>query len=64
MANQVIQLLYALERSPFTLIEVEELLLRGYRTIPARLRPMDRMIAHTGFLIFARAVLPGGLEEE
>lgn len=63
-ANQVIQLLYALERSPFTMIEVEELLLRGYKTTPARLRPMDRMVAHTGFLIFARAVVPGALEEE
>jgi tRNA (adenine57-N1/adenine58-N1)-methyltransferase len=57
-ANQVIALLHGLERSPFAFVEVEEILLRGYKTIPARFRPMDRMVAHTGFLIFARALEP------
>ena len=57
-ANQVVELLYALERSAFAFIEVEEILLRGYKTVPARFRPMDRMVAHTGFLIFARAFSP------
>ena len=37
-------------------IEVEEILVRPYKAVPARLRPMDRMIAHTGYLIFARKV--------
>lgn len=55
-ANQVIELLYYLERSNFTFIEVEEVHIRGYKTVPARFRPMDRMVAHTGFLIFARAL--------
>ncbi|HEY73253.1 MAG: tRNA (adenine-N1)-methyltransferase [Chloroflexi bacterium] len=59
--NQVSQLIGALEESSFGMIEVEELLLRQYKAIPARLRPMDRMVAHTGYLIFARALIP--LEE-
>jgi tRNA (adenine57-N1/adenine58-N1)-methyltransferase len=36
------------------MIEVEELLLRKYKPVPQRLRPEDRMVAHTGYLIFAR----------
>lgn len=59
--NQVSHLLGALEKANFGLIEVEELLLRQYKAVPARLRPMDRMVAHTGYLIFARALIP--LEE-
>ena len=55
-ANQVIELLHVLERSDFAFVEVEEIMLRGYKTVPARFRPMDRMIAHTGFLIFARTL--------
>ena len=60
--NQVSRLLGTLEKRSFGLIEVEELLLRSYKAVPARLRPMDRMVAHTGYLIFARAFIP--LEEE
>jgi len=63
-ANQVIELLHALERSPFAFVEVEEVLLRGYKVLPPRFRPMDRMVAHTGFLIFARALVPKEVEEE
>lgn len=63
-ANQVIQLLLAFDRSPFAFVEVDEILLRSYKTVPARFRPMDRMVAHTGFLIFARALTPGAVEEE
>jgi tRNA (adenine57-N1/adenine58-N1)-methyltransferase len=59
--NQVSRLVAALEEANFGLIEVEELLLRPYKAVPARLRPMDRMVAHTGYLIFARAFIP--LEE-
>jgi len=55
-ANQVIRLLGALQDQPFGLIEVEELLLRAYKTVPERLRPVDRMVAHTGFLLFARKI--------
>lgn len=55
--NQVSDLLRGLESLPFVDVEVEELMLRGYKTVPDRLRPMDRMVAHTGYLIFARKIL-------
>jgi tRNA (adenine57-N1/adenine58-N1)-methyltransferase len=51
--NQVIEILRALNNG-FGDIEVLELMLRRYKTIPERVRPEDRMVAHTGFLIFAR----------
>lgn len=55
--NQVSDLLAALARQPFGFVQVDELLLRSYKPVPARLRPVDRMVAHTGYLIFARALL-------
>jgi len=57
--NQVESLLQAMRREHFAFIEVCELLLRYYKAEPTRLRPTDRMVAHTGFLIFARRVEPG-----
>jgi tRNA (adenine57-N1/adenine58-N1)-methyltransferase len=54
--NQVAQLIEALPQHGFADIEVEELLLRPYKVVPGRLRPMDRMVAHTGYLIFARKI--------
>lgn len=54
--NQVVKVLQALPEHGFSAIEVEELLLRPYKAIAARLRPMDRIIAHTGYLIFARRI--------
>jgi tRNA (adenine57-N1/adenine58-N1)-methyltransferase len=57
--NQVSTLLQALRRESFAFIEVCELLLRYYKPEPARLRPTDRMVAHTGFLTFARRIEPG-----
>jgi len=56
--NQVIRLCEGLTKLDFGYVEVEELLLRSYKVVPARMRPMDRMIAHTGYLIFARALVP------
>jgi tRNA (adenine57-N1/adenine58-N1)-methyltransferase len=56
--NQVTKVLIALRQNDFAFIEVVELLLRYYKPEPDRLRPADRMIAHTGFLIFARPVIP------
>lgn len=53
-ANQVIDILTALQREEFGGVEVEELLLRPYKPVPGRFRPADRMIGHTGYLIFAR----------
>ena len=55
--NQVSELLAALEDQHFSMIEVCEILLRFYKTIPQRLRPVDRMVAHTGYLIFARLLM-------
>ena len=55
--NQVERTLYAL-RGQFAFIEVCEVLLRYYKTEPSRLRPTDRMVAHTGFLVFARRIEP------
>jgi tRNA (adenine57-N1/adenine58-N1)-methyltransferase len=52
-ANQIIETLRALSDG-FGDVEVLELMLRRYKTIPERVRPEDRMVAHTGFLIFAR----------
>jgi tRNA (adenine57-N1/adenine58-N1)-methyltransferase len=54
--NQVVRLLGAIEHRGFGMIEVEELLLRSYKPNAARLRPVDRMVAHTGYLVFARAL--------
>ena len=55
--NQISVLLRHLQTHPFGFVEVEELLLRPYKPVPDRLRPVDRMIAHTGYLIFARSLL-------
>jgi len=55
--NQVVLLLSALRRTQFAFIDVCEVLLRYYKPEPDRFRPTDRMVAHTGFLIFARPVL-------
>ncbi|OGO11890.1 MAG: tRNA (adenine-N1)-methyltransferase, partial [Chloroflexi bacterium RBG_16_47_49] len=52
--NQVSTLLIELRRSNFAFIEVCEILLRYYKAVADRLRPTDRMVAHTGYLIFSR----------
>jgi tRNA (adenine57-N1/adenine58-N1)-methyltransferase len=57
--NQVEKILYALKKYDFAFVEVCELMLRYYKTNPARLRPADRMVAHTGYLIFGRRIEPG-----
>jgi len=56
--NQVELLLTALRRERFAFIEVCEILVRYYKPEPNRLRPTDRMVAHTGFLVFARKIEP------
>ena len=55
--NQVSTLLIALRRGNFAFIDVCEVLLRYYKPVPERLRPTDRMVAHTGYLVFARSVV-------
>jgi tRNA (adenine57-N1/adenine58-N1)-methyltransferase len=54
--NQVERTLLALRLNKFAFIEVCELILRYYKADPSRLRPTDRMVAHTGFLVFARKI--------
>jgi tRNA (adenine57-N1/adenine58-N1)-methyltransferase len=56
--NQVSRLLNALYRYDFKFVDVCEILLRYYKPVTERLRPVDRMVAHTGYLIFARSTLP------
>ncbi|MFZ5812272.1 MAG: tRNA (adenine-N1)-methyltransferase [Thermodesulfobacteriota bacterium] len=52
--NQISDLLRGLENTPFADVEVLEILVRRYKPVADRLRPEDRMVAHTGFLVFAR----------
>jgi tRNA (adenine57-N1/adenine58-N1)-methyltransferase len=52
--EQVSTLLKGMERRYFDDVEVEEVLVRPWKAVADRLRPADRMTAHTGFLIFAR----------
>jgi tRNA (adenine57-N1/adenine58-N1)-methyltransferase len=56
--NQVEKTLLALRQGNFAFVEVCEILLRYYKAEPARIRPTDRMVAHTGFLLFARRIEP------
>lgn len=52
--NQVSELIKALQETGFDAIDVAEIMLRFYKPVAARLRPRDRMVAHTGYLTFAR----------
>jgi len=55
-ANQVSDLIRALQSGPFAELEVVETWVRHYKVKPERLRPEDRMVGHTGYLLFARRV--------
>lgn len=55
--NQVALLLNALRLENFKCVEVCEILIRYYKAVSERLRPTDRMVAHTGYLIFARSII-------
>lgn len=59
--NQVSRVLLAFNKTDYLVTEVAEIFLRTYKAVPARLRPMDRMIGHTGYLVFARRMQPGAL---
>jgi tRNA (adenine57-N1/adenine58-N1)-methyltransferase len=56
--NQAEILLRSLRRNKFAFLEMCEVMLRYYKAEPDRLRPTDRMVAHTGFLIFGRRIEP------
>ena len=51
--NQVSKLLESL-KGFFGSVEVLEILHRYYKVVPERIRPEDRMVAHTGYLVFAK----------
>ncbi len=52
-ANQVVELLKNLE-GQFGAVEVMEILVRYYKTVPERFRPEDTMVGHTAYLVFCR----------
>jgi len=56
--NQAEILLRSLRRHRFAFLEMCEIMLRYYKPEPDRLRPTDRMVAHTGFLVFGRRIEP------
>lgn len=62
--GQMQNLLLTLEKGPFDQIEICELFLRGWKPLADRLRPNDRMTAHTGFLIFCRQAQKSAAWEE
>jgi tRNA (adenine57-N1/adenine58-N1)-methyltransferase len=55
--NQVEKVLLTLYQYQFGFTDVCEILLRYYKPIHNRLRPTDRMVAHTGYLIFSRPIV-------
>lgn len=55
--NQVSRLLAALYQFQYAFVDVCEIMLRFYKVVSERFRPADRMVAHTGYLIFARPML-------
>ncbi len=55
--NKVVLLLDALKREKFGFIEVCEVLLRYYKSDAEHFRPTDRMVAHTGYIVFARPMI-------
>ena len=55
--NQVIKTLVELRRNTFAFTDVCEIMLRYYKPEADRLRPTDRMVAHTGYLIFSRKIV-------
>ncbi|MBI4790264.1 MAG: tRNA (adenine-N1)-methyltransferase [Chloroflexi bacterium] len=62
--NQLSELLQEMETAGgWADIEVTEILMRKYKPVAERLRPEDRMIGHTGYLLFARAIERGTMIE-
>lgn len=62
--NQVTKLVAALRQNDFAFVDVVEILLRFYKAEPDRFRPVDRMVAHTGYLIFGRPIEMANTEGE
>ncbi len=57
-ATQAEKILPVLKKNLFAFVEVCEILLRYYKSDPTHFRPVDRMVAHTGYLLFARKIEP------
>ena len=55
--NQITRLLDAFHQYNYAFVDVCEIMLRYYKTVSERFRPTDRMVAHTGYLAFARPML-------
>ena len=55
--NQVSKTILALHQEKFSFIDVCEIMLRYYKNSAQRFRPTDRMVAHTGYLVFARPII-------
>ena len=55
--NQVVNTLIELKRNLFSASDVCEILLRYYKVEFDRFRPTDRMVSHTGYLIFSRKII-------
>jgi tRNA (adenine57-N1/adenine58-N1)-methyltransferase catalytic subunit len=55
--NQITRLLDAFYQYDYAFVDVCEIMLRYYKTVAERFRPTDRMVAHTGYLAFARPML-------
>lgn len=60
--NQVNDLITALKKNNFGFIEISEMMHRYYKASATRFRPKDRMVGHTGYLVFARRIT--GVSEE
>ena len=54
--NQITKLLTEMRRNNFAFIDVCEIMLRFYQAEETKLRPVDRMVAHTGYLVFGRPI--------
>ena len=54
--NQVCRMVESLRQEHFAFIDVLEIAMRFYKAESDRFRPVDRMVAHTGYLVFARPV--------
>lgn len=61
--NQVCKVLDALRQERFGFIDTLEISMRFFKAEPERFRPVDRMVAHTGYLVFARPVVISESEE-
>ncbi len=55
--NQVCKVIDALRQEKFGFIDTLEISMRFYKAESERFRPVDRMVAHTGYLVFARPVM-------